>query len=110
MTEAAPRYQWRYRAGARGHISVWHDVNERSGLRVPGGMNRITEVMFRVKPERDLCVMSLVASCAPEPPREHRCQRDAGHGGDHATVVDGQHLRWSTTEPERALSDEEIYP
>lgn len=99
-----PVYQWRYRVGVRGHVSKWRDVTAGIGVSIVPGSNRVDQVEFRVKPEREVCDAEIyvygVASA-----HYARCTLDLGHTNpDHhaLTGYNGMGVSWAGV-PQSAL-------
>lgn len=90
-----PVYQWRYKLGKNGHVSAWMDVHESAGYHVGYGTNRITDVEFRIKPQREVCEVELRVT-GEDGAHYHRCIREQGHGAElkHLTKVGGYAVEW----------------
>lgn len=90
-----PVYQWRYRAGNRGYVHPWMDVAVDSGVHIGYGVNRITDVEFRIKPEREICEAQLRSHDA-KGFHDHRCVRTLGHppGERHITTIEDHTVEW----------------
>lgn len=100
--EKTPVYQYRYQRGALGYTTPWQDIAE-TCVTTPYGVNRITSIEIRIKPEREVCEAAVNARPRGTwaGSRDHRCVRDLGHAAreGHLTYIDDLVVYWFDEHP-----------